>query len=749
MSRRTCHAAGVLAGVLLSIASIAAHAQQPPASGRLTVQRIFAEREFAGAPLPSITWMKDGVSYIDQRAAAGGGSDIVRVDVATGAVTVLAPASSLLGADGKPIAIEDVQLSSDGSRALLFHNSVRVWRQNTRGVYHVIDFATRKLTALSSRPGLQMFAKFSPDGRRVAFVRDNDLWVSDLAGNEQRLTSDGSETIINGTTDWVYEEELDLRDAFRWSPDGRAIAFWRFDQSAIPLFPLENDLGVYPTVTGLRYPKAGAPNSKVQLGVVRLGTGATPAAPTWLDVGGGSEQYLARMEWVGSDSLVVQRLPRSQTAIDLIMVSAATGKTRPVFTERDSAYVDVGEGDLHWINAGRNFFWLSDRSGWRQLYLYDRAGRVVRQVTADGMDVVSLDAVDERAGSVYVTAAAPTPMERNVYRCPVLAAGPCTRVTAQPGTHDLSIAPPVAGQRRGSAFAVDLHSTLTTPYTATVYDLPAMTRRRAIEDNADLSRRLAALRIAPARFLKVPMPDGTLLDAWRIVPPGFDSTKKYPVLMFVYGGPTAPTVSDSWGGSTYLWHQLLAERGYVVISVDNRGAAWRGRSFRKTQVLHLGMKESQDQMDAARWIGRQSWGDASRIGIWGWSYGGYMTALTAGRGGDLFKAALCVAPVTDWRLYDTIYTERYMRTPDENPEGYRSSSAQAYVEGLKARFLVVHGTGDDNVHVQNTIQLANRLEGAGKLFYMLLYPNRTHSISEGGITPQLRESFTRFILENL
>jgi dipeptidyl-peptidase-4 len=296
---------------------------------------------------------------------------------------------------------------------------------------------------------------------------------------------------------------------------------------------------------------------------------------------------------------------------------------------------------------------------------------------------------------------------------------------------------------------VDIHSTIRSPAVATLYALPAMSLVRVLQDNAPLKATLSQLAVRQPEFIKVPMPDGTLLDAYRIVPASFDSTRKYPVLMYVYGGPAAPQVNDAWGGTRLLWHQSLAQQGYVVVCVDNRGAAWRGRDFRKTTQYHLGIKESQDQMDAATWIGRQSWTDASRIGIWGWSYGGFMSALTAGRGGDLFKAALVVAPVTDWSLYDTIYTERFMWTPQQNPEGYRASAPQSYVNGVRARMLLVHGTGDDNVHPQNTIQYVNKLEAAGKPFYMLLYPNRTHSISGGTTSVHLFNSFTRFLLENL
>ncbi len=716
------------------------HAQSSPADPRrITVPRIFASPDFRGGAIPQPAWLRSGSSYIDARPTKEGGTELVKVDIATGRETTLARAEQL-SAEGKTLEVEDITLSGDEQQALLFHNSVQVWRTNTRGVFHVFDFRTGKLTPVSAGKGLQMFAKLSPDGKQVAFVRDNDLWITTLAtGKETRLTRDGGENIINGTTDWVYEEELGLRDAFRWSPDSKQIAYWRFDQSAVPAMPIVNELGLYPKIATLRYPKAGEPNSRVTVGVVHLGTMKT----TWLTgAGPDTGQYIGRMEWVGTDSLAIQRIPRHQTSVDVLLVSAATGKGRTVMTDRDSAYVDVENGDLRWIGTGKQqFMWLSDRTGWRQLFLYGRDGRVIRQLTTDGMDVLGVEGVDEANGYVYVNAAAPTPMERNLYRVPI-AGGPMTRMTPERGTHAVSISP-------DARFLEDIHSTLNSPAVATLYSLPDMKVIRVLQDNAPLKARLAQLSIAPAQFMKVPMPDGLVLDAYRIVPANFDSTKKYPVLMHVYGGPASPQVNDAWGGADELWHQSLAQQGYVVMVVDNRGSAWRGRDFRKTTQLRLGIKESQDQIDAAKWIGRQSWGDASRIGIWGWSFGGSMTFLAAARGGDVFKAALVVAPVSDWGLYDTIYTERFMWTPQENAEGYRASSPQAFVSGLTARTLLVHGTGDDNVHPQNTIQLANKLEAANKAFYMLLYPGRTHSISGGNTRIHLYESFTRFILENL
>jgi dipeptidyl-peptidase-4 len=782
-----------------------APAQQATPPLQLTIDRFIRRGEFAQEPGPSVHWLEDGRSYLDTRPAAGGkGVDIVRVDLATGAVAVLAPASALVDEEGNPIEVEDIQLSADESKALLFHNSVRVWRTNTRGVYHVIDFATKKVTPVARirtlqagasaegdtlagqhllgrppsflappmRSGLQMFAKFSPDGKKVAFVRDNDLFVTDLATRrETRLTTDGGPDVINGTTDWVYEEELGLKDAFRWSPDSRRLAYWRFDQSAVPAFPMVDETaGQYPSVAVLRYPKAGQPNSRVKVGVIEVaggeatsasrasrangagpnGAGGAEARPgaragatRWLDVGGDTGIYVARMEWVGNDSLAVQRLPRKQNRLDLLMLSATTGAGRTVAADRDSAYVDVEGEAVTWIDGGRRFVLRSDRSGWRQLYLYDRGGKLVKQITRDGADVLEVLAVDSARQQLYASVAAPTPTQRQVLRCPLSAGkAPCVRVTTEPGTHALDVGP-------GARYAVDTHTSLGVPATVTLYELPSMTRRRVLVDNAALRAKLAALTIRAPEFIKVPMPDGTVLDGYRIAPASFDSTRKYPVLMHLYGGPAAPQVNDAWGGRNYLWHQMLAQMGYVVVVVDNRGAAWRGRDFRKVTQYHLGVVESQDQIDAAKWLGRQPWVDATRIGMWGWSYGGYMTALTLSRGGDLFKAGIAVAPVSDWRYYDTIYTERFMWTPQENADGYKQSAVPTHVPGMTARLLLVHGTGDDNVHPQNSIVLANALERGEKPFVMLLYPNRTHSISGGNTQVHLYESFTRFIKENL
>ncbi len=751
-----------LSVLFLSTSLAPALLAQVAAPPSLTVERIFRTRDFMAQGLPFVQWMKDGRSYLNVKSDIGG-TMLVKVDAVTGAETVLVPVGVLKDAAGAPLDVEDVTLSPDESKALIFHSSVRVWRTNTRGQYHVVDFATRTVTPLvsaagpvasrppvgpgflatglasgASDPNLQMFAKFSPDGSKVAYGRANDLWVRELrTGTETRLTNDGSDDIINGTTDWVYEEELGLRDAFRWSPDSKRLAFWRFDQSAVPAMPIVDELGVYPKVSTLRYPKAGEANSRVTIHVI----GADGSNRHPLDVGPDTGQYITRLEWIDADSISVQRVPRRQVQLDLMLVSATTGTGRIIVTERDSAYVN-SEGDpVVWLADHKRFLLRSDRTGWQQYFLYRRDGRLVTRVTKDSMDVLDLLAIDEKAGTAYVQVAAPTATQQQLMRV-TLDGRRADRLTVGDGSHAMLISPT-------ATFVFDAYSRLGVPPTVSLYGLPRMTKLKELTDNGALRSRLAAQGIQPPQLFTVPMPDGTRLDAYRVLPPGFDSTRKYPVLMHAYGGPAAPQVVDQWGGARYLWHASLAQQGYIVVVVDNRGAAFRGRDFRKVTQLHLGLRETQDQIDAAKWLGRQSWVDASRIGFWGWSFGGYLAAMVAGKGGDLFKAVIAVAPVTDWRLYDSIYTERFMWTPQENGAAYQETAPQNAVAGIRARFLLVHGTGDDNVHPQNSVQLIDRMVRANRPLQQLFYPNRTHSISGGNTTVHLYEAMTRFLRENL
>lgn len=706
-------------------------AQQP----ELSVPAIFGSSTYSGDLVP-VQW-SDDARYFTMTESGSAGTDIYHVDARTGARQLVVRGSDLVPAGAtEPIAIEGYQFSADGGKLLIFTNSVRVWRQNTKGEYYVWDLGSRKLTPISTRPGYQLFAKFSPDGRLVGFVRDHNIFVSDLAaGTERQLTTDGSDDIINGTSDWVYEEELNLRDAFRFSPDGSRVAFWRLDQSAIEPFYLIDDMELYPQVMPVRYPKAGTANSEVRIGVADLATGAT----RWVDLGADQDIYIADMDFAGSaDELWLTRLNRHQNRLDLVLADARTGQSRVVMSDRDSAWVEAATPT--WVNEGKQFLFPSERDGFRQFYLFARDGRLVRRVTPGGWDVTGLYGVDEKNGFVYFGGVEQGPTTRQVYRVGLDGKG-FTRVSQDVGSHTASF-------NADATLWVDVFSTAATPPTQTLRQADG-TVVRVLADNAELNSKIAALDLAPPEFLMVPGADGTPLQAYLIKPKHFDPTKRYPLLMYVYGGPGSQTVTNGWGGSNYLWYQMLARAGYLVASVDNRGTGSRGRRFEKQTYLRLGQLESDDQIAAAKYFASLPYVDGTRIGIWGWSYGGYMTLMSLFRGEGVFKTGLSVAPVTDWRFYDTIYTERFMRTPRENPEGYEVGSPINHVDQLQGRLLVVHGTGDDNVHFQNTVQLVQALEEADKQFDMRIYPNKTHSIAGRTTRVNLYTLFTEWLARNL
>ncbi len=722
----------VALAVLLAGPLVAQGAQAPA----LTVHSIWGTREFA-SDLVAPTWMKDGTAYTTTREDSAGHTDLYRVDALSGKTQLLVRGRDLVppGAQ-QPITIEEYSFSTDGAKLLIFANSARVWRQNTKGTYYVWDFAAKRLTPVSAQPGYQMFAKFSPDGRMVGFVRANNIYVTDLAtGAETALTADGSDNVINGTSDWVYEEELDLRDAFRWSPDGRRIAFWRLDQTAIPRFYLIDADSLYPQLLPVRYPKSGMPNSEVKIGVVDLGTRQT----TWVDLGGDKDIYVAAMDFAGSPNEIwLTRLNRHQNRLDLLLADTQRGASRVIMTDADSAWVDANQP--RWIDGGKQFLFVSERDGYDQVYLFNRDGSLVRRVTPGGWDVLQVYGVDEKKKVLYCSGAIDGPLGRPLVRIGLDGKG-STRISPEPGTHGVEFDPTFQ-------LYVDTYSRAGVP--------PVQTLRRAdgtlvrtLADNAALAARVAGLALARPEFITIKTADGVELNAWIIKPKGFDPSHRYPLLMNVYGGPGSQTVTDSWGGANYLWHQLLAHDGYLVASVDNRGTGARGARFMKMTYLHLGRYESADQIASARWFAAQPYVDPDRVGIWGWSYGGYMSSLSMFRGAGVFKAALAVAPVTDWRFYDTIYTERYMRTPEENAAGYAEGAPLAYADSLKGHFLLVHGTGDDNVHFQNSIRLVERLEAANKQFDMRIYPNKTHSIAGGNTRENLYGLFTAWLEKNL
>ena len=745
--------------LILFLAVTRASAQTDP--GRLTLQRIFASREFFGDRFGPARWLESGDAYTTLELAVGGGTDIVRYEAATGARRVLVPAARLIppGASDA-IDIEDYAWSPDGKKLLVFNNSQRVWRENTRGDFWVLDLTNWKLRKLGgdAKPSTLMFAKFSPDGGRVAYVREHDLFVEQLGGTKPtitRLTHDGSPTRINGTFDWVYEEEFSLRDGFRWSPDGTHIAYWQLDVAGVRDFDLIDDTdSLYSYVVPVQYPKAGTTNSAARVGIVSAEGGPTK----WLAISGDPRNnYIARMDWAGrSSDVVLQHLNRLQNTLTLYDGDARTGTVKPILVEHDSTWVDV-VNDLRWIEGGKGFTWVSERNGWRHLYVVSRDGKSVRDVTPGNFDIdnpaylfgePSILGTNEQTGTVYFTASPDNPTQLYLYRASLDGQGAPTRVTPtnEAGTHSYDVAP-------GGRWAIHSWSSFGTPPVVELVRLPSHEVVRTLVDNSELKARIAALTRGPTEFFRVRGggEDGYDLDGWMLKPPGFDSTKKYPILFNVYGEPAGQTVQDAWGGGEYLWHLMLSQDGYIVASVDNRGTPPpRGRAWRKSIYRKIGVLATADQTAAARELSRRPYIDPSRIGVWGWSGGGSMTLNLLFRSPDVYRMGMSVAPVTDLRYYDTIYTERYMGLPQANAEDYRQASPVTFASGLRGDLLLVHGSGDDNVHYQNTETLVNALVAANKPFQLMVYPNRTHCICEkAGTTIHLYSLLTRYLHEHL
>jgi dipeptidyl-peptidase-4 len=755
----------------------ALEAQISPESDAL-LHRMYASPDFEVKYFGPARWLDDGSFYttVAPSAVIKDAQDIVRVETATGKREILVSASQLIPAGEKsPLAMENFHLSSDKSKILIYTNSAQVWRRNTRGDYWVLDLrakSLRKLGGTSAPPSSLMFAKFSPDGSQVAYVRANNIYVENVAtGTTTQITRDGSATIVNGTSDWVYEEELDLRDGFRWSSDGSRIAYWQFDTSNVGIFNLIYNLGApkeivtgfpypglgaYPSVLNIPYPIPGTTNSAVRVGVVSAQGGET----RWMAVPGDPrENYIARMEWAPggnatANELAIEHLNRLQNTNDVLLADASTGEVRQVFRDQDPAWVDLMD-DIKWIHGGKEFLWLSERDGWRHAYLVARDGKSVQLVTPGAYDVINISGVDEKNGALYFMASPENATQSYLYRAPLdtakaAAAAPPKTVqrispASAPGTHVYDISP-------DARWAFHIYSRADITPVTDLVELPAHTSARVLEDNHALRANAAVLLDTPTEFFKVDIGEGTTLDAWMLKPPHFDPSKKYPVLVFVYGEPAAQTVLDEWAAWNFDFHRIVADAGYIVVSFDNRGTpAPKGRAWRKLIYGAIHPVIVKDQTAALKvFLQQHPYADPSRVALWGWSGGGSSTLNLMFRAPDLYKVGMAVAPVADLRLYDTIYQERYMGLPLQNVEGYRSSSAINFAEGLRGHLLVVHGSGDDNVHYAGTELLLNRLIELDKPVDFMEYPNRTHAINEGANTTlHLYSLLLRYLEEHI
>lgn len=705
-------------------------------SKKLTLQEIWSGNTFRQESVSGIRPMNDGLHYTTLKQDGNTVHILKTAYENTKTETTLFSSADYKLPGGKVLVFDEYTFSADESKLLVPTEFEPVYRHSGKSAFVIIDLKNQKADYLSS--GKQLLAGFSPDGKKVAFVRDNNLFVKDLeTGTETAITTDGKQNhIINGSTDWVYEEEFSFAKAFYWSPDSRRIAWLRFDESGVKEYSMPTYGSLYPGNYTFKYPKAGEDNSLVNAFVYDLGSRKTVKVKTSDD----KNTYLPRVKWTHDGSaLSVVRLNRHQNHLELLLADPATGDVRLLLEEKSKTYVDVHD-HLTFLTDGKRFIWSSEQEGFSRLYLYGMDGKKINPITAANSDVTDFYGVDEKSGTVYYRAAAPAPMNRSIYSARLNGKG--IRKLVESTGH---VNPEFS---KNFAYFILHRSKANEP---AVYELYRGSGQlvSTLQDNRRLKDKLKEYDLSVKEFFSFTTSQGTLLNGWMIKPPDFDAGKKYPVFMTVYGGPGHNTVEDSWGGATHLWHHLLAQKGYIVVSVDNRGTGNRGEEFKKCTYKQLGKLETEDQIEAAQYLARQPYVDGSRIGIQGWSYGGYMSSLCITKGADVFKMAIAVAPVTNWRYYDSIYTERFMQTPEENAEGYDDNSPINHVARLKGKYLLIHGTADDNVHFQNAVEMVSALVRANKQFDVFYYPDKNHGIYGGNTRLHLYTLMTDYILENL
>ncbi|HEX6982680.1 MAG TPA: S9 family peptidase [Balneolaceae bacterium] len=697
------------------------------------------DQTFSTEGIRNVNWMKDGRYYTALERTAND-IELRKYDITTGDYKVLVSSMGLrYEGRNKPIIIQGYQFSADESKILIKTDVEAIWRRSTRENYFIYDLETGGLTKLTSSEEKQQYAELSPSGDKAAYVQNNDLyWVDLKTGETTAITTDGEHNkIINGATDWVYEEEFGFAKAWYWSSDGEKIAFYRFDESNVKEFFMMDWGTLYPEQTRWKYPKAGEENSVVKIGVYDLSSGET----TWMNIDANKNQYIPRINWThDSGVLAIRRMNRLQNKRELILADANTGEMEIIKTQTSDAWIDVHD-DLKFLENGEQFITTSEESGYNHIYLYDMSGELIRQVTKGEWEVTNYLGYNENTGKIYYVSTEVSPLERHLYSIN-LDGTDKKKLSEGEGWHEVNMS-------RDFKYYIETYSASSKPPVYTLHEANG-DMVRVLEDNSELQETLAQYKMPLKEFIKIPLPQATL-NAYIMKPYNFDSSKEYPVLFYVYGGPGSQTVMKNFGsGQRAMWHKYLTSQGYIIVSVDNRGTGARGRDFEKQVYKKLGQYEAEDQIDAAKYlINKYDYFDEDRIGIWGWSYGGYMSSLVLAKGNNVFSTAIAVAPVTSWRFYDTIYTERFMQTPQMNPEGYKKGAPLTYADQIEGNYLLVHGTGDDNVHFQNSVAMVNRLIAAGVQFETMFYPDRNHGIYGGNTRVHLFTMLNDFILENL
>lgn len=738
--------------LVLSVTSLGnvAHGQESLVSrlADLSIDSIFQSNDFSGETFVG-QWQSDSQGFERiKRDAKTGDTSIVSVDLASLAVEQVLVSSEMLTPAGAetPLRMDSYQWSHDKSKLLIFANTERVWRYNTRGDYWVLDMKSKSLMQIGGDASASslMFAKFSPDAEQVAYVYKSDLYLQNVSDRSiTRLTDTAKAAKINGTFDWVYEEEFSIRDGFRFSPDGKRIAFWEIDASGIESFPLVNNTEtLYPKIQYIPYPKVGTINPAARIGVIDLSTRDV----SWMPIPGDQrDNYLPRMEWIDETRLAIQQLNRLQNQLFVHVANVVNSQVDVVLTEKDDAWIDIHD-TLHWLADRSQFAWLSERDGWQHVYLASVESKTIKPVTSGGFDVTEILGIDDDAQWIYFYASPANATQLYLYRVH-FDGSDLQRVTpeTETGTHRYVLSP-------DRKLALVTSSSLMSPPVTTVVRLSDHATQFVAEANSRLRDQLKTAKLPKSEFFRVDIGEGVELDAWCILPPNLDPTKKYSLIVYVYGEPAGQTVVDKWGGNQMLWHQMLAQKGYVVMSFDNRGTpAPRGRQWRKSVYRQIGILASADQAAAVKSVLKERpYLDPERVGVWGWSGGGSMTLNALFRYPEIYQAGVSIAPVPNQLYYDTIYQERYMGLPSDNADGYRLGSPITFADKLEGELLLIHGTGDDNCHYQTTELLINELIKHNKPFSMFAYPNRSHAIREGeNTTRHLYQMITNHFLRTL
>ncbi len=705
---------------------------------RFTLDEIWGSSKFFGQSLRLVKWIDNGhkFTYLETDTQKRTTNIVVyNVKNKTKSVLLSSDELKLPGTDSK-FSIMNYEFSPD-ENYILFTGLLPARSIKSGGNIFLFNLKTKEFFRVETGEDV-MNVKFSPDSKKLGYVKNDNLFIYDLSTHtEKQLTFDGNGVVINGHFDWVYEEEFSIIDGWSFSPDGKQIAFWQLDQSAVPEIEIQQFDSLYFNSIKMRYPKAGAHNSIVKIGVVNLGSGETK----WMYIGDEIDIYIPRIYWTARENeLAIIRMNRLQNKLELLLADTKTGNSKVIYIDTDSCWVDVEFMDIYFFKNKKHFLISSEKNGFKHFYLYDYSGKLLKQITNGQWEVDRLIEVDEKNNLLYFTSGLGNPLVRNLYKVNLDGKG-LKRLTLFEGTSFVNSSPNLKYFIVTNSSVRNVSKTFLVSNKGEIID--------TLINNSNLEKILSEYSISTPEFLSFTTSDGVTLNAMMIKPSNFDPNKKYPVLFYNYSGPGSQIVRDVWGGPQYLWHQMLAQEGYIIFMIDNRGTGGRGKSFKNIIYRNLGHWEVNDLVEAAKYLMSLPYVDPERIGIWGWSYGGYISALTLLEGNEYFKTAVSVAPVTHWKFYDTIYTERYMSTPELNPEGYEKSAVTNKADKLKGKLLLIHGTADDNVHFQNTVVLVDELIKANKQFQVMFYPGKNHGISGGKTRLQLFTLITNFIKENL